>query len=175
MSNEVITHKHEWVRGLFSDLDRIAKDAATVADENQPLLGGEHYLTDRELSERLKISRRTLQDYRNNGILPYRQLGGKILYRESDIERRLVQGVKKLGGRAYKFVSPGNVGVPDRLVVLPGGVVLFVEVKAPDGRLSPNQRLQMRELTQMGAHVFVVWDAGDVDEFLQACRDRYMK
>ena len=79
MSNEVITHKHEWVRGLFSDLDRIAKDAATVADENQPLLGG----------ERLKISRRTLQDYRNNGILPYRQLGGKILYRESDIERVL--------------------------------------------------------------------------------------
>ena len=62
MSNEVITHKHEWVRGLFSELDRIAKDAATMANENQPLLGGEHYLTDRELSQRLKISRRTLQD-----------------------------------------------------------------------------------------------------------------
>ena len=89
MSNEVITHKHEWVRGLFSELDRIAKDAATMADENQSLLGGEQYLTDRELSQRLKISRRTLQDYRNNGILPYRQLGGKILYRESDIERVL--------------------------------------------------------------------------------------
>ena len=73
----------------FSELDRIAKDAATMADENQLLLGGEHYLTDRELSQRLKISRRTLQDYRNNGILPYRQLGGKILYRESDIERVL--------------------------------------------------------------------------------------
>ena len=72
MSNEVITRKHEWVRGLFSELDRIAKDAATMADENQPLLGGEHYLTDRELSQRLKTSRRTLQDYRNNGILPYR-------------------------------------------------------------------------------------------------------
>lgn len=68
-------------------LDRIAKDAATIANENQPLLGGEHYLTDRELSQRLKISRCTLQDYRNNCILPYRQLGGKILYRESDIER----------------------------------------------------------------------------------------
>ena len=85
MSNEVITHKHEWVRGLFSELDRIAKDTATMADENQPLLGGEHYLTDRELSERFKISRRTLQ----SSILPYRQLGGKILYRESDIERVL--------------------------------------------------------------------------------------
>ncbi len=42
MTNEVITHKHEWVRDLFSELDRIAKDAVTVADENQPLLGGEH-------------------------------------------------------------------------------------------------------------------------------------
>ena len=79
----------QWVRGLFSELDRITKDAAMVANENQFLLGGEHYLTDRELSERLKISRRTLQDYRNNGILPYRQLGEKILYRESDIERVL--------------------------------------------------------------------------------------
>lgn len=79
----------QWIKGLFSELDRIAKDAAMVANENQPLLGGEYYLTDRELSQRLKISRRTLQDYRNNGILPYRQLGGKILYRESDIERVL--------------------------------------------------------------------------------------
>ena len=106
MSNEIITHKHEWVRGLFSELDRIAKDAATMADENQPLLGGEHYLTDRELSQRLKISRRTLQDYRNNGILPYRQLGGKILYRESDIERVLqdyrnngILPYRQLGGK----------------------------------------------------------------------------
>ena len=89
MSNEVITHKHKWVRDLFFELDRIAKDTATMANENQPLLGGEHYLTDRELSQRLKISRRTLQDYRNNGILQYRQLGGKILYRESNIERVL--------------------------------------------------------------------------------------
>ena len=89
MSNEVITHKHEWIKDLFSELDRIAKDAAAMADENQPLLGSEHYLTDRELSERSKISRRTLQDYRNKGILPYRQLGGKILYRESDIEQVL--------------------------------------------------------------------------------------
>lgn len=92
--------------------------------------------------------------------------------RESDIERRLAQGVKKLGGRAYKFVSPGNVGVPDRLVVLPGGGILFVELKAPNGRLSPNQRLQMKELTQLGAHVFVLWDTEDVNVFLRDCRRR---
>ena len=85
MSNEVITHKYEWVRGLFSELDRIAKDTATMADKNQPLLGGEHYLTDRELSQRLKISRRTLQDYRNNGVLPYRNLEVK-----SSIEKAIL-------------------------------------------------------------------------------------
>ena len=60
-----------------------------MSDENQPLLGGEHYLTDRELSQRLKISRRTLQDYRNNGILPYRQLGGKTIYRGNNIKQLL--------------------------------------------------------------------------------------
>ena len=90
---ELVSRLGQFVKRMDSinrqRLDRIAKDAATIADENQPLLGGEHYLTDRELSQRLKISRRTLQDYRNNGILPYRQLGGKILYRESDIEQVL--------------------------------------------------------------------------------------
>lgn len=95
--------------------------------------------------------------------------------RESDIERRLVQGVKKLGGKAYK-----NLSAPATLVCLTAGCSAgrrspVCGSQAPDGRLSPNQRLQMRELTQMGAHVFVVWDAGDVDVFLQACRDRYMK
>ena len=101
MSNEVIAHKHEWVRDLFSELDRIAKDAAMVADENQPLLGGEHYLTDRELSERLKISRRTLQDYRNNGILPYRQLGGK-----SFIERAILNEYCKVAIEASFRLYP---------------------------------------------------------------------
>ena len=60
-----------------------------MTHDNALCRGGEHYLTDRELAQRLKIGRRTLQDYRNNGILPFRHLDGKILYRESDIERVL--------------------------------------------------------------------------------------
>ena len=44
---------------------------------------------------------------------------------EREIEKKLVDGVRKLGGRAYKFVSPGNDGVPDRIVVLPGRVLLL--------------------------------------------------
>ena len=70
--------------------------------------------------------------------------------KESEIEARLVRGVKALGGVAYKFVSPGNVGVPDRLVVLPGGRVIFVELKAEGGRLSPMQRQQLARLRRLG-------------------------
>nr|WP_270399094.1 helix-turn-helix domain-containing protein [Bacteroides nordii] len=53
------------------------------------MLNGQRYMTDAELSQYLKLSRRTLQEYRNNGLVPYYQIGGKILYRESDIEELL--------------------------------------------------------------------------------------
>ena len=55
----------------------------------RPLLNGERYLSDLEVSHRLKISRRTLQEYRDSGIVPYIKLGGKVLYRESDLEKLL--------------------------------------------------------------------------------------
>ena len=58
-------------------------------------LDGERYYTDKELAVILKVSRRSLQDYRNNGILPYTQIGGRILYRASDIERTLMDGYKE--------------------------------------------------------------------------------
>ena len=60
----------------------------------RPTLGGERFFTDKEVSARLKVSRRTLQDYRNEGRIAYIQLGGKILYRESDIERMLNDGYR---------------------------------------------------------------------------------
>ena len=60
-----------------------------VTGNYRPLLNGERYLTDREVSELLKVSRRTLQEYRNEGILPYIPLGGKVLYRESDLQKVL--------------------------------------------------------------------------------------
>lgn len=89
--------------------------------------------------------------------------------KESELEARLVRGVKALGGRAYKFVSPGNVGVPDRLVLLPGGVVLFAELKAQRGRLHPIQSQQIRQLRQLGAQVYEVRGEPGVAEFLGLC------
>ena len=52
---------------------------------------------------------------------------------ESEIEKKLVREIRKMGGMAYKFVSPGNTGVPDRIVILPG-VITFVELKTETGR-----------------------------------------
>ncbi len=84
---------------------------------------------------------------------------------EKDIEAYLVKRVKALGGYAYKFVSPSNRGVADRLVVLPG-VVWFVEVKAEGGRLSPLQTLFIEQMKRLGQNVIVVWNKEDVDRWI---------
>ena len=65
-----------------------------MTNNYRPTLGGERFLTDKEVSERLKLSRRVLQDYRNEGRIPYCKLGGKILYRESDIQKLLDEGYR---------------------------------------------------------------------------------
>lgn len=91
--------------------------------------------------------------------------------KESEIETRLVRGVRRLGGRAYKFVSPGNVGVPDRLVVLPGGRIIFAELKADGGRLSKMQLYQISQLRQLGAVVQEVRGEAGVQSFLLLCQE----
>lgn len=75
--------------------------------------------------------------------------------RERDIEQILVREVKNLGGRAYKFVSPGNNGVPDRIVVFADGRVAFVELKAKGGRPTKQQLIQMRRLRDLGQTVYL--------------------
>ena len=85
----IIDKENERVRGFFALLDNIEKKVERLACDNRPPFNGERFLTDRELSETLRISRRCLQDYRDQGRIPYIQLGGTILYRQSDIERLL--------------------------------------------------------------------------------------
>lgn len=76
--------------------------------------------------------------------------------RESVIERKLVTEVKKRGGLAVKFVSPGLDGVPDRLVLFPGGKMAFVELKAPGKNMRPIQERRARQLTALGFRVYCV-------------------
>ena len=76
--------------------------------------------------------------------------------KERDIEKILVSEVKKLGGRAYKWVSPGNDGVPDRIVIFPQRMPIFVELKAAGGKLSRLQESQITRLSELGQDVRVV-------------------
>lgn len=75
---------------------------------------------------------------------------------EKRVEQYLAVKVKQHGGRAYKFVSPGCAGVPDRIVLLPGGCITFVELKRPGGKLRPIQKACMRYLYHLGFHVSMI-------------------
>lgn len=87
--------------------------------------------------------------------------------KESTIEKKLAHGLKPYGWRAIKLVSPGNDGMPDRLVLGPGGRVIFAELKTETGRLSAVQRVQIARLRRDGHDVRVLYGAKDVDAFLQ--------
>ena len=69
---------------------------------------------------------------------------------EKHIEAYLVKRVKEMGGIAYKFTSPAHRGVADRVVCLPDGVVWFIELKAPGGRLSPLQKMFADDMARLG-------------------------
>lgn len=90
--------------------------------------------------------------------------------REKDIEEYLRDQIKAIGGIAYKFVSPGNVGVPDRLVILPGGHIIFTEMKAPGGKLTAMQKNQISKIRMRDADVWVLASKQEVDVFIGHCK-----
>lgn len=86
---------------------------------------------------------------------------------EKDIEAHLVREVEARGGKAWKFTSPAHRGVSDRIVLLPGGVVWFVEVKTETGRLSPLQEVFRRDVISLGGNYVCVYGREGVDEWLR--------
>lgn len=82
--------------------------------------------------------------------------------REKDIEQKLVKEVKLRGGLCPKFTSPGFDGVPDRIVLLPGGRIGFVEVKAPGKEPRPLQLYRHRQLQALGFQVYVLDYPGQI-------------
>ncbi|WP_296813849.1 VRR-NUC domain-containing protein [uncultured Megasphaera sp.] len=87
---------------------------------------------------------------------------------ERNIERKLVQGVKAMGGIAYKWVSPGNTGVPDRIVIFPDGRIEFVELKTETNKPTPLQLAQMRKLMSRNCTVYVLSGMQAVNEYLDS-------
>ena len=80
---------------VLSAISSVSRRIKEIAQTHKPLFGDEHFLTGKEVCERLYIRPRTLQDYRERRIIPYTQFAGKILYKVSDLERLLEENYKK--------------------------------------------------------------------------------
>jgi hypothetical protein len=87
--------------------------------------------------------------------------------RESRIEKELKDKVQDMGGVALKFVSPGMAGVPDRIVLIPNGKVIFVELKAPGKTMRPLQLKRKSQLEHLGFKVYLIDSLQGVDSFVR--------
>lgn len=87
--------------------------------------------------------------------------------KESSIETRLVRMVRDRGGLCFKFVSPGNPGVPDRIVITPAGRTVYVELKTEIGRLAAIQKWQHEEMRKRGADVRTLKGLDQVKAFVE--------
>ncbi|ADK16693.1 VRR-NUC domain-containing protein [Clostridium ljungdahlii] len=89
---------------------------------------------------------------------------------ESVIEKRLKKEIEKIGGKALKFVSPGMSGVPDRIVLLPHGKIIFVELKAPGKKRRKLQEYRAKELNTLGFRVECIDSISGVKQFIKELR-----
>ena len=95
MEHEIVNKETPEMKQLISGIREVRKRLREIAQTHRPLFGGEIYLTGREVCERLFVSPRTLQDYRDKGIIPYTQIAGKILYRLSDLNSLLQENCRR--------------------------------------------------------------------------------
>lgn len=87
---------------------------------------------------------------------------------EKDIEKKLTSVVRRRGGLCLKWVCPGWAGVPDRIVLLPGGRIIFVELKRPKGGvLSERQKWWAKKLIDLDFQYWTIWDFEELKLFKQ--------
>lgn len=95
MSYYFIDRKDPRIDMMFQGLEKMERLLAAMEDIPKSVLNGERFLTDEELSKILRVSRRTLQEYRTFGVIPYYLVQGKALYKESDIQKILDDAYKR--------------------------------------------------------------------------------
>ena len=95
MNDNVMTGEDALIAKALHALRKGTREVSQLAENYRPPLNGQRYMTDKEVAERLKVSRRTLQEYRNDRKIPFILFGGKVLYRETDIERMLEENYRK--------------------------------------------------------------------------------
>lgn len=94
-----------------------------------------------------------------------------MLLLENKIEKKLVNEIEKIGGKALKFISPGLSGAPDRIVILPGGKIIFIELKAPGKKLRPLQEYRAKEFRKLGLDVRCIDSTEEIKALIIEVRD----
>jgi len=95
MSYDLINRKDQRIDTIFKGLENMERMIDAIRTAPRPAFHGDYFLTDEELSKLLKVSRRTLQEYRTLGMIPYYLVQGKALYKESDIQKVLDDAYKR--------------------------------------------------------------------------------
>lgn len=91
---------------------------------------------------------------------------------EKDLEAKLVREIKAMGGMCLKWVCPGNRGVPDRIALLPGGRVRFIEMKKPKGaKIDPLQKYWSRVLTKLGFKTYTIFTPEELEQAIKAFKE----
>ena len=86
MTEEIITKRHPSSEAFFAEAHELTEMIDTIAKSVRPALNGQTFIDDKEHAEHLLLHRRTLQNFRNDNILPYHKIGGKVIYDEAEIE-----------------------------------------------------------------------------------------
>lgn len=90
---------------------------------------------------------------------------------EKEVEKYLRDQIEKMGGMCLKFISPGDAGVPDRIVLLPGGRVWFIEIKTDKGRVRPLQRWWQKKLRAVGIPSLIIKGMTEAKVFITLVRE----
>lgn len=85
----LLENNDQEISSMVESLEKVSSHLMSLYEDYAPVLNGERYITDKQLSKLLHVCNWTLQDYRSNGYLTYTYWGGKLLYRESDILKML--------------------------------------------------------------------------------------
>ena len=126
---KILTKNDKEIIDFFNRIQDLKEILKSLKTDQLRSLQNEQYITDSELAEKLKLSKRTLSEYRCNGILPYYQIGKKILYKESDIEELLAKNRTNIfGTHFFFFFLKSQEGIACKPFLL---VPLFSLSKAP--------------------------------------------
>lgn len=90
------------------------------------------------------------------------------MVRERDVEAWLRRQIEKRGGLCLKWVSPGNDGVPDRIIIMPHGLVFFAEIKTDEGRPSEKQTYMINKLRKLGCRSCFIYGKEGAEAFINA-------